>query len=55
MGARAGHSSIRISNYIVNEYDGAFSPFFLAKYVVMSYGQVLAALGVPLIRDRIDV
>ena len=49
-----GHSSLLISDYIVNEHGCRFTPFHLIKMVFMSHGRTLAALDRPLIRDRIE-
>lgn len=49
-----GHSSLLVSDYIVNKYNGRFTPFHLIKMVFISHGRMLAALRRPLIRDRIE-
>ena len=49
-----GVSSLLISDYIVNKYNGKFTPFHLIKMVFISHGRVLASLKKPLIRDRIE-
>lgn len=49
-----GHSSLLVSDYIVNRHSGKFSPFHLIKMVFISHGRTLAALKRPLIRDRIE-
>lgn len=49
-----GHSSLLVSDYIVNSYERALTPFHLIKLVFMSHGRTLAALGRPLIRDRVE-
>ena len=51
---RPGHSSLLISDYIVNGYSGKFTPFHLIKMVFISHGRTLAALNQPLIHDRIE-
>lgn len=54
MMSRDGFSSLLISDYIINNHDGRFTPFHLIKMVYISHGRALAALGAPLIRDRIE-
>ena len=49
-----GHSSLLISDYIVNKHGCGFTPFQLIKMVFISHGRTLAALGRPLIHDRIE-
>lgn len=50
----SGHSSLLVSDYIVNGNGGRFTQFHLIKMVFISHGRTLAALGRPLIRDRIE-
>ncbi len=52
--SRSGHSSLLISDYIVNGHSGQFTQFYLIKMVFISHGRALAALRMPLIRDRIE-
>lgn len=54
MNRRRGHSSLLISDYIINKHGGVFTPFHLLKIVFISHGRTLAALEKPLIRDRIE-
>ncbi|MXY61714.1 MAG: DUF4065 domain-containing protein [Cenarchaeum sp. SB0665_bin_23] len=49
-----GISSLLVSDYIVNKYNGKFTPFHLIKLVFISHGRTLAALKKPLIWDRIE-
>ena len=50
-----GHSSLLVSDYIINEYGFKFTPFHLNRLVFISHGRTLSALsGRPLIRDRIE-
>lgn len=49
-----GHSSLLISDYIINKHGGRFTPFHLIKLVFISHGRTLALLKRPLIRDRIE-
>lgn len=53
-GRERGHSSLLISDYIVNEHGCRFTPFHLNKMTFISHGRTLAALNKPLIRDRIE-
>ncbi|MCE2499057.1 MAG: DUF4065 domain-containing protein [Nitrosopumilaceae archaeon] len=54
MGVWRGHSSLLVSDYIVSRHSCRFTPFQLIKMTVISHGRTLAALGRPLIRDRIE-
>lgn len=49
-----GHSSLLISDYIVNRHGTHFTPFHLIKLVFISHGRTLAALDASLIHDRIE-
>ena len=49
-----GNSSLLVSDYIISTYGNNFTPFQLIKMVYISHGVTLAALGKPLIRDRIE-
>lgn len=54
MAKMQGHSSLLVSDYIMNKHGCKFTPFHLIKLVFISHGRALAALGQPLIRDRIE-
>ena len=54
MTSTRGHSSLLISDYIINKHGCDFTPFQLIKLVFISHGRTLAALNRPLIHDRID-
>lgn len=54
MTRRRGHSSLLISDYIINKHGCEFTPFQLIKLVFIAHGRMLAAYNQPLIRDRIE-
>ena len=51
---RNGHASMLVSDYIINQHGCRFTQFQLIKLVFISHGRALAALGQPLIHDRIE-
>ena len=51
---RRGRASLLVSDYITNRHGCRFTPFQHIKMVFISHGRMLAALGSPLIRDRIE-
>ena len=51
---QGGHSALLISDSILCNHAGEFTPFQLIKLTFISHGRTLAAYDRPLIRDRIE-